>query len=48
MAATRPEIAVVGAGIVGLATADALLERGEQVVVHDLGPPGHGQYSDAR
>lgn len=43
MAAIRPEIAVVGAGIVGLATADALLERGERVVVYDVGPPGQGQ-----
>lgn len=43
MPANRPEIAVIGAGIVGLAAADALLERGEQVVVYDVGPPGHGQ-----
>jgi sarcosine oxidase len=37
------EIAVVGAGIVGLATAHALRERGEAVVVYERGVPGNGQ-----
>jgi len=37
------DIGVVGAGIVGLATAFELRERGASVVVYDSGPPGNGQ-----
>jgi sarcosine oxidase len=38
-----PEVAVVGAGVVGLATADALLQRGASVVVYERAMPGNGQ-----
>jgi sarcosine oxidase len=38
-----PEVAVVGAGVVGLATAYALLERGVEVRVLERGVPGNGQ-----
>jgi sarcosine oxidase len=34
---------VVGAGIVGLATAQALVERGASVVVYERGVPGNAQ-----
>ncbi|MBV9818366.1 MAG: FAD-binding oxidoreductase [Solirubrobacterales bacterium] len=37
------EIAVVGAGIVGLATAHALADRGVEVAVYERGRPGNGQ-----
>lgn len=37
------DIAVVGAGIVGLSTAYALLERGVSVDVYEQGTPGRGQ-----
>jgi sarcosine oxidase len=39
----RHEIAVVGAGIVGLATAYALSERGVRATVYEAGVPGDGQ-----
>ncbi|MGO9959981.1 MAG: NAD(P)/FAD-dependent oxidoreductase [Solirubrobacteraceae bacterium] len=39
----KAEIAVVGAGIIGLSTAYALSERGVPVVVYERGVPGNGQ-----
>lgn len=39
----NPEVAVVGAGIVGLCTAYALVERGIAVRVYEQGVPGNGQ-----
>jgi sarcosine oxidase len=39
----EPRVAVVGAGIVGLCTAYALLERGVEVRVYEQGVPGNGQ-----
>ncbi len=40
---SSPEIAVVGAGIVGLATAVAVSDSGERVVVYESRQPGSGQ-----
>ncbi len=37
------DVAVVGAGVVGLSTAYALLERGVGVRLYELGDPGNGQ-----
>src|SRR4051812_9213032 len=43
MPATSSEIAVVGAGIVGLSVTNALRERGVDVTCFDHGEPGQGQ-----
>jgi sarcosine oxidase len=40
---TSAQVAVIGAGVTGLATADALLQRGASVVVYEQGVPGNGQ-----
>lgn len=46
---TGSDVAVVGAGIVGLSTAHALRERGATVTVYDRAAPGSGQSGgDAR
>lgn len=37
------DIAVIGAGIVGLSTAYAAQQQGLSVTVYDSGPPGGGQ-----
>ncbi len=41
--ATNADVGVVGAGIVGLATAQALTEQGASVTVYERGVPGNGQ-----
>jgi sarcosine oxidase len=43
MPSTHSDIAIVGAGIIGLAVTDALRERGVDVVCFDHGEPGQGQ-----
>jgi sarcosine oxidase len=42
------DVAVVGAGIVGLATADAVRRRGASVHVYERGTPGGGQSGASR
>ncbi|MFI7583945.1 NAD(P)/FAD-dependent oxidoreductase [Kocuria sp. M1N1S27] len=42
-ATPTPRVAVVGAGIVGLAAAHALRTRGADVTLYESGPPGGGQ-----
>ena len=39
------EIAILGAGVVGLAIAEALVAEGREVVVVDPAPPGMGAVS---
>ncbi|GAB1689328.1 glycine oxidase ThiO [Krasilnikovia sp. M28-CT-15] len=39
-----PDVAIVGGGIVGLAIAWRLAQRGTRVVVHDPGPPEQGAW----
>ena len=45
--ARSPDVAIVGAGIVGLAVADALARRGASVVVLERSSPGSGQSAGA-
>src|SRR6185312_14844681 len=41
--ADRADIAVIGAGIIGLSTAFALTEQGATVAIYDRGVPGNAQ-----
>ena len=42
MSSERPEILIIGAGVIGMATAHELSARGAQVTVIDRGEPGYG------
>src|SRR2546430_6584236 len=43
----KSEFAVIGAGVVGLATADALMRRGADVACFEKAVPGQGQSAGA-
>jgi sarcosine oxidase len=47
VSAASVDVAVVGAGIMGLATAEALARRGARVACIDAGAPGHAQSAGA-
>src|SRR3954467_15889133 len=42
MSSDRPQILIIGAGVIGMATAHELSSRGAKVTVIDRGEPGFG------